>query len=185
MTSGIYLIRNTISGLHYVGQSSNIEQRFHQHRSNLRRYADKIKNGIIPKKRINIILSRSWVKHGEQSFDFRIIDICPIDLLTIRESMWLYFYRYLCLFRMANSEGPNDNPMRGQIHRHESIEKMRVFQRGRPKTKEHARKIGESQLGKVISEATKAKLRALRLGKPNFAMRGSNNPSCAPEARLQ
>ena len=69
MTCGIYLITHLASGRCYVGQSRNIEARWKQHRG-----GDS-----------NRFLKRAVVKYGWDSFQFEVVEECPLDQLNDRE----------------------------------------------------------------------------------------------------
>lgn len=56
---GVYLVRNTVNNMVYVGSSSDIERRIATHRSQLR-------TGKHPSKK----LQAAWDEHGEDSFEF-------------------------------------------------------------------------------------------------------------------
>lgn len=63
MNSGIYKIVNLVTGRAYIGSSKDIVKRFSQHLKALR-------NG----KHINVYLQRSFDKHGEDAFEFKVIE---------------------------------------------------------------------------------------------------------------
>lgn len=77
---GIYLIRNTVNGCLYVGQSSAIGNRWLHHKSCLRRG----KHG-------NAYLQRSWDKYGEAAFEFSLLQKTErsVDALTQAEQAWI------------------------------------------------------------------------------------------------
>ena len=75
---GIYSIRSTKSNRIYVGSSKNIFLRWSMHRSMLRSG----KHG-------NIILQRAWNKYGEDSFEFKVLEECPLDFLIVYEQDWM------------------------------------------------------------------------------------------------
>ena len=75
---GIYCIENTVNNKKYIGLSRNIEQRWNEHRSKLRRG----KHG-------NIYLQRAWNHYGEKAFKFYIIELCDSDVLSERESYYI------------------------------------------------------------------------------------------------
>lgn len=66
--AGIYAIRNRVTGREYVGQSRDIETRLKSHLYNLR-------NGTHHSK----AMLADFVKHGEHSFDFFVLEPCPIQ----------------------------------------------------------------------------------------------------------
>jgi len=65
---GIYEIRNTLTGIRYVGSSRNIPQRWWRHRRDLNRGSHH-----------NPHLQRSWAKHGAEGFEFVVLLQCPPD----------------------------------------------------------------------------------------------------------
>lgn len=67
---GAYAIRNIHTGKVYVGSSSSIKDRWHQHRSDLRR-----------NRHHSILLQRAWNKHGEGAFEFVVLETCQPDKL--------------------------------------------------------------------------------------------------------
>jgi hypothetical protein len=76
--SGIYRIRNVNSGKCYVGSAKRFKQRWATHRSELRR-------GLHANKH----LMRAWLKYGEESFVFEILEKCePIALIPTEQS-WM------------------------------------------------------------------------------------------------
>ncbi len=72
---GIYTITNTVNGKIYIGSSSDIEARWSEH-------TRKLRNGVHG----NIYLQRSWVKYGEESFKFEVIERVRKSRLIERES---------------------------------------------------------------------------------------------------
>lgn len=75
---GIYCIENTVNNKKYIGLSRNIEQRWNEHRSKLRRG----KHG-------NVYLQRAWNNYGENAFKFYIIEVCDSDMLSEREAYYI------------------------------------------------------------------------------------------------
>lgn len=63
--TGIYRIANLVTGKSYIGSSEDIQHRWLEHKSLLRR-------GKHP----NIKLQRSWKKHGETQFIFEVVEEC-------------------------------------------------------------------------------------------------------------
>ena len=76
MTSGIYKI--CCKGKYYWGSSWNIERRFIEHRSLLKR-----------KKHGSKKLQELYEKFGKESLSFEIVEICEIDKLGEREKFYL------------------------------------------------------------------------------------------------
>jgi hypothetical protein len=75
---GIYCIENIINHKKYIGLSRNIEQRWNEHRSKLRRG-----------KHVNICLQRAWNKYGEDAFRFYILELCDSEVLSKREEYYI------------------------------------------------------------------------------------------------
>ena len=76
---GIYLIMNKITSECYIGQSTNIENRFRSHR-----------NGIKNKK---YVLYSDMRFYGLDNFDFTILEYCDKSLLDTREMFWIKEYQ--------------------------------------------------------------------------------------------
>jgi len=81
MNSGVYKIKNLVSGKLYVGSAVDITSRFKVHRSALN--FDRHHNDY---------LKKSWDKYGEDSFVFEVIEYCSKDKLLEREQYWIDFY---------------------------------------------------------------------------------------------
>lgn len=75
---GIYSITNTVNGKQYIGSSKSVALRRTAHFSALRHNCH-----------YNSHLQSSFNKYGEQSFDFKVIEICSIDDLFVREKYHL------------------------------------------------------------------------------------------------
>jgi group I intron endonuclease len=76
--SGIYRIRCNRTGKFYVGSSKQIYVRWYEHRRSLRRGA----SGCVR-------LQRAWNKHGEECFQFSILEECSVDELEAREQFYV------------------------------------------------------------------------------------------------
>lgn len=88
MTSGVYSITNSLNGKRYIGKSSNIEQRFINHRYCLNR--DDVTKGV------NRHLFNAVKKYGIDNFIFEIIEeVEGEDSLTDRELFWIEHYKTL------------------------------------------------------------------------------------------
>jgi len=112
--SGIYAIRNVLSGRVYVGSADSIARRFIAHVSQLRR-------GV----HHSTHLQRAWNKHGENAFEFLILEITRQNLIA-REQ------HFIDLLRPEFNSGPcADNGMRGKRHVFESLKKMSANRKGK------------------------------------------------------
>src|SRR5580765_3816293 len=84
--SGIYCIRNVVSGRVYVGSAISILKRWGEHR----RYLQK-------KNHHSEILQSSWNKHGEHAFVFEIIErVTDLSMLVAREQHWIDQLKTTC-----------------------------------------------------------------------------------------
>ena len=77
-TVGIYCITNIVSHKKYIGQSIDIERRWHEHIVELK-----------GNRHHSSHLQRSWNYYGEQSFLFSILEECDEAVLTTREDFWI------------------------------------------------------------------------------------------------
>lgn len=171
MTCGIYKIVNTLNGNTYVGQSSNIEQRFIDHKKNLKK-----------NQHDNPYLQNAWNKYGSESFEFSIIELCSTDQLTILEqfhadtlkeqnvtlyNIGKYFdspRRGVPLSKNQRQKISNartgrftgkDNPFYGKTHTPESLEKMSKTHKGRKTSDETKLKMSNVHRGKKHSDKAK------------------------------
>jgi group I intron endonuclease len=80
--SGIYKITNKVNKHIYVGQSSNIEARWEQHKEAMREHnASKLRSSMP--------LYNAAIIHGPSYWHFEIIEKCSIYLLNKRERYWI------------------------------------------------------------------------------------------------
>lgn len=79
-TSGVYAIKNNANGMVYVGQSTFIERRWMQHRSDLRAGRHESR-----------LLQEAWNKFGEDSFVFIILEKLPERFLLVAEEWWIKY----------------------------------------------------------------------------------------------
>lgn len=77
-TSGVYEIKNLVSGKRYVGSSVNVEARW-------KRHIYELELGI----HHNTPLQRAWVKYGPQAFSHNILETCDDDTLRQTEQRYL------------------------------------------------------------------------------------------------
>ncbi|MBL4937062.1 GIY-YIG nuclease family protein [Clostridium sp. YIM B02515] len=66
--TGLYIIKNTINDMFYVGHSVDIERRFRAHKSYLIRNIHHC-----------VYLQRVWNKYGEENFEFIILKECSLE----------------------------------------------------------------------------------------------------------
>lgn len=84
MSCGIYKITNQVNGKVYIGQSSNIENRWREHilTANNKDYYGHTRMLIYPAIR----------KYGIENFSISIIEECSIEQLDEREIYWISYY---------------------------------------------------------------------------------------------
>ena len=78
MASGVYCIKNKVSGKVYVGESIDIRRRWDSHRADLEKGDH-----------YNEILRSAWLKYGQDAFEWLIIEECDRHLLREREAHWM------------------------------------------------------------------------------------------------
>lgn len=78
---GIYGIRNTLTSYIYIGKSVSVNKRITVH-----------KNNLASKRHFNQHLQSSYNKHGEQSFEFLVLENCEQSDLATKEQCWIDFY---------------------------------------------------------------------------------------------
>lgn len=78
MLSGIYQITCVRNGQIYVGSSKNIPKRWAEHRRALRKGRSNCR-----------YLQHAWIKHGEASFRFHVIEECIEESLEGREQFYI------------------------------------------------------------------------------------------------
>lgn len=161
----------------YIGQASNIAQRWHGHRSLLRRLSST--------RRYNKRLGHAAKKYGLGALRFHILQLCTIPDLTARETEWIEFFRDYYLGPIANSVGAADNPMRGARHTDEARSKISKAISGRRHSDIHRSRIGDAHRGIPKTPEQRLKLSRAKTGVPIPSLRGDKNHSCRPEARVQ
>lgn len=76
--SGIYIIINIVNGKRYIGSSSNIYNRLHEHFHNLRNNKHHTKH-----------LQNSYNKYGKDSFTYDVLEFCELEKLEQREQFYI------------------------------------------------------------------------------------------------
>ena len=127
MASGIYKIKNIVTDDIYVGQTNNFDRRFAEHKRDLNN-----------QKAANIHLQRAWNKYKECSFEFSIVEECPVEKLNEREMFWVAHYdSYHNGYNMTfGGDGT-----RGYVATEETRRKISAGLRGKPKSPEHIQKM--------------------------------------------
>ena len=170
--SGIYLIVNTVNGKVYVGQAVDIQRRWRRHKTDLR-------GGYHTNKR----LQRAWNKYSEGTFEFRVLELCSVEQLDLREQFYLnYYMTERCCYNIAKDVRASS---RGIQHTEESKLKMSISAKHR--SVEHRRRLSEANKNRPpISSETRLRLSVSHMGKTltaetrlkkSLAMRGKNHPN--------
>ena len=77
----IYIIRNTVNGKVYIGQTHvSIKLRFQNHLSAARRGLD-------------YVIGKAIRKYGEDKFYVELLEECLIEELNEREKYWIKFFK--------------------------------------------------------------------------------------------
>lgn len=146
---GIYRITRIDNGDTYVGSSAFIYQRWSQHRVLLRKG-----------KHHSPRLQRSWTKHGEDAFEFVILEECEVDQLLVREQFHLD-----ALSAIYNTA------------------KIAGTRRGVPQSEESKQKTREAMIGREVGPEARAKLS--EYAKANGLGSARRGATQTPEARAK
>lgn len=170
---GIYEIVNLVNGKRYVGSARLIRRRWAVHRHHLRKGNHH-----------SFILQRAWRKHGELSFDFRVIEECQVEALISREQH--HIERLTPEYNVAKQAGGGGGPMseaaknrlrdsnrRRTGTKHSAETRKRISEaklgnrstRGRKQSPEHIEKRAAANRGKKRSTETRARIAAKATGR--------------------
>lgn len=130
---GVYQIKNTLTNKVYIGSSKNVEFRWKRHRETLNK-------GI----HHCCYLQRSWIKHGEATFEFSLLETTTLESLLVREQYWLEFYHAADPTYGYNT-CPKAGSNLGTKNRPETIEKRRSKLIGKKFTPEHRAAISAAR----------------------------------------
>ena len=148
--SGIYQIKNVVSGRVYIGQAVDVHKRWIVHLHHLRAGT----HHCSP-------LQRSWKKHGESNFEFSVVENVKPDDLTAREQ----FHMDANKSHVSNGGfnlAPAADSALGVKYSDESKARMSAAQKGKIFSKETRAKIAASLTGNKALPSTVA-LRVLKL----------------------
>ena len=200
ITTGIYLIHNTINNKCYIGESINVEQRLKQHKRNLKK-----------QRHHNQHLQNSFNKYGETNFKFISLISCKESELDQIEKNTISLYNStnpkhgynkesggLKNKRLSNEHkkkisiavSGRNNGMYGKTLTEEHKQKLSKIHKGKKLSEEHKQKIGKANTGinngmygaygeknhfygKHHTEESKKKMREARIGK----YCGENSPN--------
>ena len=105
----------------------------------------------------SILLQRAWNKYGAEAFEWNLIEECPIELLIIREQIWISLRQAYNPKRGFNI-CPRAGSFLGYKHTPESRQKMSQWQIGKVLSPEHRHKIQQSSVGKLKPGTSQALL---------------------------
>ncbi len=156
----IYLLKNTVTNMCYVGQTVDLARRFCQHRTCKKQLVDK-----------------AIQEYGWDNFLHEVLEVCPKDKLNEREIFWIAYYN--CVFPNGYNKTRGGNGLRnhqGHPISAETRAKISAAKLGKPFSEEHRTHLSESLIAKGIkppsregipcSEETKAKISVANKGKP-------------------
>jgi group I intron endonuclease len=151
--SGIYQIRNLTNEKVYVGSTNCLRRRRSEHFRWLRK-------GAHP----NPILQRAWVKQGEASFAFEVLEVCAPEVRMVREQHYLDTYRHDYNIHLDVTAvrilGASD-ACREAVRKHATGNKYRLGMKHSVATIELLR---QRRAGQVISPETRQKMSKTRQG---------------------
>lgn len=160
--TGIYQIKNILTGKVYVGSSIDIHDRILDHKQMLKKdkhHSPKLQNSVN--------------KYGVENFLFEMIEECSKEFLVEREQYWIDLFS-------GYTNGYNSRPKAsnnlGFKFSEESKERIRKSQKGlqagskhplygKKHSEETKQKMRLSKLGKKLSEETKNKMSEIRKGR--------------------
>jgi len=157
MKSAIYSIKNIKTGKLYIGSAVNVKRRWQEHRTGLRGKCHR--NGR---------LQNAWLKYGEDSFDFVILEqINDVSLLIEREQYWMDAMKsadkkvgYNICPIAGNALGTKRTPeTKAKLSRLATGNRRKGVKRP-PRSPEWSKRISEGQKGKVLSPEHKANISA-------------------------
>jgi group I intron endonuclease len=186
---GIYKITNQVNNKCYIGQSTDIEKRFGEHK----------------RREQNTHLKKAFEKYGIDNFSFEQIKIIPfIDSNILQIILDTYEKRFIKQYESTNpnkgynkthgganglmteeakrklSESIKGHPYYGFIHMPQEIrDKLSKMTKGRKISQETRDKLREINTGKHHSEETKKRISEIMKGKNTWML----GKKASPEAR--
>jgi len=145
---GIYLLRNTVSGKVYIGQSVHTWRRWHEHKK-CAQWGHKS------------YLYDAIRKYGSAAFVLEVLEECAPLQFDEREAYWMQVYDALNPEKGYNYMPPGQ---RGRIMDADMREKIASKLRGKSLSPETVEKIRVANTGRKHSEETKQKIAAARKG---------------------
>lgn len=154
--SGTYRISCT-NGAFYLGSAVRLCGRWKRHIRELRR-------GVHGNQR----LQRTFDKYGETSLSFETLTLCDKNELQDEEQrlLDLYFGNEGCLNLSEKSMRPPSS--KGKKRSAETCKKIGDIHRGKTVTEETRQKLSEANLGKTLSEETRRRMSSSRSGEKHY-----------------
>jgi group I intron endonuclease len=164
MARGIYKIINVVNNKFYVGSAVDLRRRKTRHFSELR-----------TSKHNNKRLQAAWIKYGEQSFVFVVVEELPEDAdLLAAENVWLKAHvgKDYCYNLGVDATAPTLG-MSGELSptwgRKRTPEELAAQSwKGRTHTEEAKQLIRQHWIGKPKSAEVRAKISATLSGEGNY-----------------
>jgi len=150
MPSGIYQIRNNLNGNRYVGSAVNLDRRWQDHLTRLRRGQHR-----------NAHLQAAFSKYDKGTFVFEVLEHVAPDNLIGREQ------HYLDMLSPEYNISPTADSSLGVRHTNETKQKISAAMTGKHLSEETRQKIGESNKRRIVSEQTKQKMSEAQTGERN------------------
>lgn len=168
MARGIYKIINVINNKFYVGSAVDFTVRKRKHWWMLRKGTHANKH-----------LQAAWLKYGEPSFTFVIVEELPVDAdVLAAENVWLkeHVGKEYCYNVATDATAPQlgmsreKNAMWGKTFSHtdEAKAKIAAASAARIQTEEEKVKRRKSMRGHHVAASTKAKIAATLSGEGNY-----------------
>lgn len=151
--TGVYAIKNIKNGKVYVGSSAKcLSRRMKRHRSSL-----------VGNSHVNKHLQASWNKHGEEAFEFLVLEGCRPEECLAREQYWID--------RTHSTDrkyGYNSSPVAGSQlgfkHSRKTKNKLSKIKTGIRYSEETRAKVALASTGRPVSEKHRKKLSELMKG---------------------
>lgn len=112
--SGIYAIKNTVTGAIRVGSSRDIHKRFSNYKSLLNN-----------NKYNNKAMQEDWNEYGKDNFEFIILECCGVKDLFVREKFWMEQFGDKCIYNTNKIKNTKKKIIKGkkreEIHNRKSV----------------------------------------------------------------
>jgi group I intron endonuclease len=152
---GVYAIKHIPSHRIYVGSSCNVHKRMRDHLSFLKTNRHHSQH-----------LQNCWNKYGKDQFVFSVVKECSSleEALSVEQALLDCFFGKT-LFNAKNvAMGVGigiSHPNKSKPLPEEQKAKISAALKGRQKTKEHIEKVRQKNLGKIVLEKTKNRLKTI------------------------